>query len=450
MLPEAFSFEGQTLCCEQVPLPQLAQQYSTPLYIYSERALVDAYESFKQACGEHPVQICFAVKANPNLAILQTFARLGAGFDIVSGGELARVALAGACPSDIVFSGVGKSQAELSQAVQAGVGCINVESEAELYRLNEVCIALGCVQPISLRVNPDIDPKTHPYISTGLKDNKFGVAIEDARRLYPIAATLPGLKVIGVDCHIGSQITSLSPFIEAVERILSLIEQLAHAGLSIEHIDLGGGLGICYHDETPPSPEAFMQAVLGPISAWAKRHGRPMPHIFFELGRALVGSAGVLLTRVEMLKPSGQGRQFAIVDAAMNDLMRPSLYQAWHEVIPVRPRNPQDAQMWDLVGPICESGDWLAKDRLLALEPDDLLVLASAGAYGSSMGSQYNSRPRPAEVLIRSNGSHQVIRERETIEHLIQSERGLLGEPFQLKGSIADAFEAPAAQVKQR
>ncbi|MEY4013938.1 MAG: diaminopimelate decarboxylase [Pseudomonadota bacterium] len=449
MLPKAFSFEDQTLCCERVPLPRLAEQFSTPLYIYSERALTEAYAAFKQACGDHPVQICFAVKANPNLAILQTFAQLGAGFDIVSGGELARAALAGAHAEDIVFSGVGKTQAELAQAVQAGVGCINVESEAELYRLSEVCCALGRAQPISLRVNPDIDPKTHPYISTGLKDNKFGVAIEDARRLYSIAARLPGLSVMGVDCHIGSQITSLSPFVEAVDRILSLVDQLADAGLAIEHIDLGGGLGICYHDEAPPSPEAFMQAVLNPISAWAQRRNRSMPKILFELGRALVGSAGVLLTRVEMLKPSSQGRQFAIVDAAMNDLMRPSLYQAWHEVIPVRTRAPEGAQVWDLVGPICESGDWLAKDRLLALEAEDLLVLASAGAYGSSMGSQYNSRPRPAEVLVRSDGSIRVIRERETLQHLIESERGLHGEHFQLEGSIADAFEERATPARR-
>lgn len=443
MLPEAFSFEGQTLCCEHLPLSELAARHDTPLYVYSERALIDAYAAFKQASGDHPVQICFAVKANPNLAILQTFARLGAGFDIVSGGELARAALAGARPERVVFSGVGKTRQELVEAVAAGVGCINVESEAELHRLSQVCTSLQRTQSISLRVNPDIDPQTHPYISTGLKDNKFGVAIGDARRLYPLAAALPGLRVIGVDCHIGSQITSLAPFVEAVDRLLTLVDQLSEAGLSIEHLDLGGGLGICYHDEQPPSPQAFMDAVLKPIADWARRRQRPMPRILFELGRALVGSAGVLLTQVEMLKPSSVGRQFAIVDAAMNDLMRPSLYQAWHEVIPVSPRENEEPQTWDLVGPICESGDWLAKDRSLALKPGDLLVLASAGAYGSSMGSQYNSRQRPAEVLVRPDGSVLVIRERETLQDLIQSERGLHGERFEFAGSIADAFGPP-------
>ena len=450
MLPGAFSRVDGMLHCEHVPLAELAQTFGTPLYIYSERALIDAFRAFERASAGHPVQICFAVKANPNLAILQTFASMGAGFDIVSGGELARARLAGAPADRVVFSGVGKTQTELIEAVQAGVGCINVESEAELHRLSKVCAGLGRTQAISLRVNPDIDPQTHPYISTGLRDNKFGVAIEDALRLYRIAAALPGLQVVGVDCHIGSQITTLAPFVEAVGRILALVEQLAEAGLEIEHLDLGGGLGICYHDETPPSAEAFMQAVLGPIAAWAQARGRPMPRILFELGRALVGAAGVLMTRVEMLKPSATGRQFAIVDAAMNDLMRPALYQAWHEVIPVD--MPPDAitepALWDLVGPICESGDWLAKDRLLGLSEGDLLLLASAGAYGSSMGSQYNSRTRPAEVMVRADGRVQLVRVREALQDLIAHERGLAGEAFTLSGGDAttDAGQAPAGR----
>lgn len=440
MLPQAFSHEGDTLRCEGLDLSQIAQAHGTPLYLYSERALKAAFSAFSEASQGYPVQICFAVKANPNLAVLQTFAGLGAGFDIVSGGELARARLAGAAAERVVFSGVGKTHQELEAAVSCGVGCINVESEAELFRLSAVCERLGQTQSISLRVNPDIDPKTHPYISTGLKDNKFGVAIEDARRLYPLAATLPGLRVVGVDCHIGSQITTLEPFVEAVDRILALVDQLSEDGLTLEHLDLGGGLGICYHDETPPSPAAFMQAVLSPIEAWARSRGRPMPKILFELGRALVGAAGVLLTRVEMLKPSATGRQFAIVDAAMNDLMRPALYEAWHEVIPVSSPHRSAPQAWDIVGPICESGDWLARDRLLDLAEGDLLLLASAGAYGSSMGSQYNSRPRPAEVMVGIDGSVRLIRERETLQDLIGRERGLQGESFE-----ALAARPPAA-----
>lgn len=430
MLPQAFSLEQGHLHCEGVALETIAQAHGTPLYLYSERALRSAYSAFREASQGHPVQICYAVKANPNLAILQTFASLGAGFDIVSGGELVRALMAGAAADQIVFSGVGKTRAELLQAVTCGVGCINVESEAELYRLSAVCESLGRVQAISLRVNPDIDPKTHPYISTGLKDNKFGVAIEDARRLYALAASLAGLRVVGVDCHIGSQITTLEPFVEAVDRILELVEQLDEIGLSLEHLDLGGGLGICYRDETPPTPAEFMQAVISPIAAWAAQRGRAMPRILFELGRALVGAAGVLLTRVEMLKPSPTGRQFAIVDAAMNDLMRPALYEAWHEVIPVAASSRADRRQWDIVGPICESGDWLARDRPLALSEGDLLLLASAGAYGSSMGSQYNSRTRPAEVMVCEDGSVRVIRLRETLQDLLASERGLRGEAF--------------------
>lgn len=444
MLPEVFSAEDGILHCEGIALPELAGAFGTPLFVYSERALQSAFEAFQRASLGHPVQICYAVKANPNLAILQTMVSLGAGLDIVSGGELVRGLLAGAKPSEIVFSGVGKTRSELAQAVSARVGCINVESEAELHRLSAVCCELGQTQAISLRVNPDIDPKTHPYISTGLKDNKFGVAMADARRLYPLAASLPGLRVVGVDCHIGSQITTLEPFIESVERMLVLADQLAEAGLFLEHLDLGGGLGIIYHDETPPSPAEFMQALLSPIEAWAQRRGRPMPRIVFELGRALVGAAGVLLTRVEMLKPSATGRQFAILDAAMNDLLRPALYEAWHEAIPVSRKAHKEPQRWDLVGPICESGDWLAKDRLLALAEGDLLLLASAGAYGSSMGSQYNSRPRPAEVLVGSNGSVRLIRVRETLQDLIAQERGLDGAAFTV-GSSASPVVAPRA-----
>ncbi len=424
ILPSSYSWKQGELSCEGVSLTALASSYGTPLYVYSERAIRESFQAFAHAAVGEAVQICFAVKANPNLAILQRLAQLGAGFDIVSGGELERVLRAGADPKQIVFSGVGKTREELSRAMRTGVGCINVESVSELRRLSSLAVEQGCRQRISLRVNPDINPQTHPYISTGLKENKFGLDISQAREFYRLAASLGALDIHGVDCHIGSQITTLEPFEEALERLLVLVDQLEADGHSIHHLDLGGGLGICYHDERPPSPQMLLRSLISRVRAWALAQGRPMPSLTFEFGRAIVGSAGVLLSRVETLKPGVDGSKgFAVVDAAMNDLMRPALYEAWHEVLPVRPRTNISPEMWDIVGPVCESGDWLARGRSLALCEDDLLVLASAGAYGSSMASQYNSRPRLAEVMVREDGRVALIRSREQFEDLIRCER---------------------------
>jgi len=398
---------------EGVALDTLAERFGTPLYVYSRQALESAYQAYVQAFAETPHLICYAVKANSSLAILNLFARLGAGFDIVSGGELARVLAAGGDPGKVVFSGVGKTADEMRAALNAGILCFNVESASELHRLNRVASELGKVAPVSFRVNPDVDPKTHPYISTGLKENKFGVPIADAPALYRLAASLPNLKITGIDCHIGSQLIDLSPLADAADRVLALVDALAAEGITLHHIDLGGGVGIRYRDETPPDLAAYGREL-------AARFAGRREKLLLEPGRSLVGNAGLLLTRVEYLKP-GEDKNFAIVDAAMNDLMRPALYEAYHEIVAVNER-PTPAKRYDIVGPICETGDFIGFARDLAIEEGDLLALLSAGAYGMSMASNYNSRPRAAEVLIDRNEIH-LIRERETQNSLMAGER---------------------------
>jgi diaminopimelate decarboxylase len=398
---------------EGVSLDTLAERYGTPLYVYSRQALESACQSYSQAFAGTPHLICYAVKANSSLAILNLFARLGAGFDIVSGGELARVLAAGGTPGKVVFSGVGKTADEMRAALKAGILCFNVESVSELHRLNRVAGDMGEVAPVSFRVNPDVDPKTHPYISTGLKENKFGVPIADAPALYHLAAGLPNLKVTGIDCHIGSQLTDLSPLADAADRVLALVDTLAHEGIALHHIDLGGGIGIRYRDENPPDLAAYGRVL-------AERFSGRREKLLLEPGRSLVGNAGLLLTRVEYLKP-GEDKNFAIVDAAMNDLMRPALYEAYHEIVAVDQRKAP-MQRYDIVGPICETGDFLGFARDLAIEEGDLLALLSAGAYGMSMASNYNSRPRAAEILVDKNEIH-LIRERETQDGMMAGER---------------------------
>jgi len=396
------------LYAENVPLAEIAATYGTPCYVYSRAALESAFKRFDAGFATADRLVCFAVKANPSLAILNLFARLGAGFDIVSGGELARVLAAGGDPGKIVFSGVGKTAAEMQAALAAGIFCFNIESAAELDRLNSVAVEMGKVAPVSLRVNPNVDAKTHPYISTGLKNNKFGVAYEDAFSLYQRAAAMPGIAVHGVDCHIGSQLTELSPFLDAFDRVLALVDQLEAAGIHIQHIDAGGGIGICYSDETPPDFSEYAAAML-------RKLGKRQVKLVFEPGRALVGNAGLLLTRVEYLKHT-EAKNFAIVDAAMNDLMRPALYDAYHDIVPVAARDGE-RQVYEIVGPVCESGDFLGHDRSLALHQGDLLAIMSAGAYGMSMSSNYNTRPRAAEVMVDGD-RHHLIRQRETIAQL--------------------------------
>jgi len=408
-----FSYRDGTLCAEKVPLVSVAARFGTPCYVYSRAALESAYREFEQACAGRDVLICYAVKASSNLAVLSLLARLGSGFDIVSGGELTRVLAAGGAVGKIVFSGVGKSEAELRAALEAGVLCFNVESEGELERLARLASELGRVAPVSLRVNPDVDPRTHPYVATGLRESKFGVPFEEAPRLYRRAASLPSMRVTGIDFHIGSQLTDIGPFAAALDKVLEFADTLIATGLPLEHIDLGGGLGIRYRDEQPPALKDY----LGPLF---RRLGDRKLRILFEPGRALVGNSGVLLTRVEYLK-HGPARNFAVTDAAMNDLLRPALYDAWHDVLPVVPRRAQEVS-YDIVGPVCESADFLARDRPLALEPGDLLAVMSAGAYGMSMSSNYNSRPRPPEVMVDSEALH-LIRERESTESLFASER---------------------------
>lgn len=398
---------------EGVSLETLAARFGTPLYVYSRAALDAAWQAYAEAFAGTPHLVCYAVKANSSLALLNLFARLGAGFDIVSGGELARVLAAGGDPGKVVFSGVGKTADEMRAALDAGILCFNVESESELHRLDQVAGEAGKRAPVSFRVNPDVDPKTHPYISTGLKENKFGVAIADAPRLYRLAAGLPHLEIVGVDCHIGSQLTDLSPLADAADRVLALVDGLAAEGIALRHIDLGGGVGIRYRDETPPDLAAYGRVL-------ARKFASRREKLLLEPGRSLVGNAGLLLTRVEYLKP-GEGKNFAIVDAAMNDLMRPALYEAWHDIVAVRPRGTP-AHRYDIVGPVCETGDFLGAERDLAIGEGDLLALLSAGAYGMSMASNYNSRPRAAEVLVDKNEIH-LIRERETLSGLMAGER---------------------------
>ncbi|KPK40580.1 MAG: diaminopimelate decarboxylase [Gammaproteobacteria bacterium SG8_47] len=400
--------------CEDVPLRAIAERYGTPTYVYSRATLERHWRAFDLALGEHPHLICYAVKANSNLAVLNVLARLGSGFDIVSVGELERVLTAGGDPARVVFSGVGKRGDELARALEVGIRCFNVESEPELERLNGVAGKLGRPARVSLRVNPDVDAKTHPYISTGLRDNKFGIDIETARTTYRRAAALEHVDVTGIDCHIGSQLTQTAPFVDAMNRVLALVDELAELGIALRHLDIGGGLGIRYREETPPAPTDYAAALVPLLQ------GREL-ELLLEPGRAIAGNAGVLLTRVEYLKHSAH-KNFAIVDAAMNDLMRPALYNAWQEIQPVVPRPDADSRRYDVVGPVCETGDFLGKDRDLAIEQEDLLVIRSAGAYGFSMSSNYNSRPRAAEVVVDGSDTH-LVRSRETIDDLFRGEQ---------------------------
>lgn len=413
-----FTYQNNTLYAENVPLEQLAQDFGTPLFVYSRQALRENWESYQQATQGRDVLVCYAMKANSNLAILNEFARLGTGFDIVSGGELARVIAAKGDPKKVVFSGVGKQTWEIEAALDANIKCFNVESTSELERIAEIALQKGVKASISLRVNPDVDAKTHPYISTGLKDNKFGVDINEALAIYQRAQELPSLEITGLDCHIGSQITEISPYLDALEKLIRLIKQLEANGINLQHLDIGGGLGIRYTDETPATPAELLSAVFTALDAADLGHLQ----LVLEPGRSMVGNAGILLTRVEYLK-TNQDKHFAIVDAAMNDLLRPTLYDAWHEVRAVTPRsNTENVYNYDIVGPICETGDWLAKNRPLHLEQNDLLAIMSTGAYGFTMASQYNTRPRAAEVMVDAHSVH-LIRPREELSSLFNSER---------------------------
>jgi diaminopimelate decarboxylase len=409
------AYRGTDLFCEQVRLADLAQAHGTPLYVYSKAAMLDALAAYQRGFAGRKVQICYAMKANSSLAVLQLFARAGCGFDIVSGGELARVLAAGGDASKVIFSGVGKTRAEMRQALAAGIGCFNVESEAELEVLNEVALDMGAQAPVSIRVNPNVDAKTHPYISTGLKGNKFGVAHERTLATYQRAAALPGLRVVGIDCHIGSQITEVSPYLDAVDRVLDLVQSIEAAGIAIHHIDFGGGLGITYNGETPPAADALWQQLLAKLDA----RGYGDRQLMIEPGRSLVGNAGVCLTEVLYLKP-GEQKNFCIVDAAMNDLPRPAMYEAFHGIVPLHARSGATTT-YDVVGPVCESGDWLGRDRALAVHSGDLLAVLSAGAYCASMASTYNTRGRAAEILV--DGSQAVlIRPRESAADTFKNE----------------------------
>ncbi|SFM52700.1 diaminopimelate decarboxylase [Ectothiorhodospira mobilis] len=407
-----FNLEDGVLHAEGVSLEALAAEHGTPLYVYSRATLERHWRAFDEALAGHPHLVCYAVKANASLAVLDVLARLGSGFDIVSVGELERVLRAGGDPGRVVFSGVGKQPHEMRRALEVGIRCFNVESAPELQRLNAEAAALGRIAPVSVRVNPDVDARTHPYISTGLKENKFGVDVDTALALYRQAAGLSHVRVTGLDCHIGSQLTQLEPFTAALERILALAHTLETEGIPLQHLDLGGGLGIRYRDENPPSPRDYARALLQAL-------GDSRYEILMEPGRAIAGNAGVLLTRVNYLKHGGH-KDFAIVDGAMNDLLRPALYQAWMEIVPVRPRAGA-GRVYDVVGPVCETGDFLGKDRALALEPGDLLAVRSAGAYGYVMSSNYNTRPRAAEVMVDGDRAHRVTR-RETLEELMARE----------------------------
>ena len=408
-----FSYQNGQLVAEDVALSKIAANYGTPCYVYSRATLERHWHAFDDVFAGHDHLICYAVKANSNLAVLNLFARLGSGFDIVSVGELERVIAAGGDPSKVVFSGVAKTTAEMRRALEVGILCFNVESEAELDRLNAVAFELGVQAPVSLRVNPDVDAKTHPYISTGLKENKFGIDIATAPKACAHAAAMSNINLIGIDCHIGSQLTDTAPFTAACDRLLLLLEELKSQGIEIHHLDLGGGLGITYGDETPPSPAVYAEALL------EKLGGRGFT-IILEPGRAIAGNAGVMLTQVEYLK-SNDHKNFAIVDAGMNDLLRPSLYSAWQAIIPLQQASSAEKKMYDIVGPVCETGDFIGKERELAIEQGDLLAVRSSGAYGFSMASTYNSRPRCAEVMVDGDKSY-LIRRRETIEELYRDE----------------------------
>ncbi|MCK9213937.1 MAG: diaminopimelate decarboxylase [Rhodoferax sp.] len=412
------AYVGDELFVEQTPLSALAQQYGTPLFVYSRASMLAALAAYQQGFAGRQVQICYAMKANSTLAVIQLFARAGCGFDVVSLGEMRRVLAAGGLARRIIFSGVGKTRAEMHAALEAGVGCFNVESEAELEVLNEVALRLGRQAPVSIRVNPNVDPQTHPYISTGLKDNKFGIAHERVVQTYQRAAALPGLRIEGIDCHIGSQITQETPYLDALDRMLDLLEAVERAGVPIHHIDMGGGLGIDYNGETPPQADALWHKLLDKLDA----RGFGQRALMIEPGRSLVGNAGVCVTEVLYLKP-GEQKNFCIVDAAMNDLPRPAMYQAYHQIVPLKPRATAP-ETWEVVGPICESGDWIGHDRDLSVQQGDRLAVLSAGAYCMSMASNYNTRNRAAEVLVDGAQAH-LIRERESyadqmrLEHLI-------------------------------
>ncbi len=409
-----FQLKNNTLYAEDVSLAQLAQQHGTPLYVYSRSELENRWLAFDQAFGTQPHLVCYAVKTNSNIAVLNVLAKLGAGFDIVSQGELERVLRAGGDPAKVVFSGVAKQSAEIERALEVGIRCFNIESHAELDRIQAVAERMDKIADVSIRVNPDVDAKTHPYISTGLKDNKFGVDINTAPELYADASACSHVNPVGIDCHIGSQLTEIAPFVDALERVMNLRAELAEMGIDIHHLDLGGGLGIQYTDETPPAIADYIQALISKLND-------DKVEVIIEPGRAIAGNAGVLLTEVEFLKPT-EHKNFAIIDAAMNDLIRPALYEAYQEIVPVTPRSDGLDAKWDLVGPVCETGDFLGKDRQLNLQQGDLLAVMSSGAYGFTMSSNYNSRPRAAEIMVQ-NDRADVIRPRETYEDLMGSEQ---------------------------
>ena len=408
-----FQYKNNRLYAEDLPVAQLAQEFGTPLYIYSKATLERHWHAFDNAFGDHPHLICFAVNSNSNIAILQTMAKLGSGFDIVSQGELERVLIAGGDASKVVFSGVAKTEKEIERALEVGIRCFNVESQPELLRINEVAGRMGKIAPISLRVNPDVDAKTHPYISTGLKENKFGVSVEQAREVYRLAATLDHVKITGMDCHIGSQLTELQPFLDATDRLIVLIEQLKQDGIVLKHLDLGGGLGVTYTDETPPHPTDYTKALLEKLKAFDLE-------IILEPGRAISANSGILVTKVEYIK-TNENRNFAIVDAGMNDMIRPALYEAHMNIIEIDRTLEREKAIYDVVGPICETSDFLGKQRELSIAAGDYLVQRSAGAYGASMSSNYNSRPRTAEVMVDGDKAY-LIRRRETYENLWQLE----------------------------
>ncbi len=409
-----FTYKDNKLFAEDVAVEDIVASYGSPCYIYSRATFERHWNAFDQAFGDHPHLICYAVKANSNIAILNVLARLGSGFDIVSLGELERVLAAGGDPKKIVFSGVGKREDEITAALKIGIRCFNIEVAGELDRINQLAAGLGVIAAVSFRVNPNVDAKTHPYISTGLKENKFGIDIELAPAEYRRAAKMDNIKIIGVDCHIGSQLTETSPFLAALDKVIDLVNVLKAEGIELHHLDLGGGLGICYKDEHPPTPAEYVSAIL-------ERLGDNRYEIALEPGRAIAGNAGVLVTKVEYLKPT-EHKNFAIVDAAMNDLVRPSLYSAWQNIIPVNKESNADENIWDIVGPVCETGDFLGKDRELKLTQGDLLAIRSSGAYGFSMSSNYNSRPRLAEIMVDGTDVH-LIRERESIPQLWLGEK---------------------------
>ncbi len=404
-----FNRKADVLYAENCSVAQLAEQYQTPLYVYSRATIERHWHAFNKAAGDRPHLICYAVKANSNIAVLNVLAKLGSGFDIVSKGELARVIAAGGDPKKVVFSGVAKKEDEIAFALNHDIYCFNVESAPELYRINEVAKSLDIIAPISFRVNPDVDAGTHPYISTGLKENKFGISIDEAPELYRQASELPNIAIKGVDCHIGSQLTEVKPFLDALDRVLMLVDTLAASDITLTHIDVGGGLGVNYQQEAPPHPNDYAKAIAEKLANY--------PHtLVFEPGRAIMANAGILVTKVEFLK-TNQDKHFAIVDAAMNDLIRPALYQAWQDIIPVKMNQNATTETYDVVGPVCETGDFLGKNRALAIAEGDLLAVRSAGAYGFTMSSNYNSRPRAAEVMVDEGHSY-LIRQRESIEQL--------------------------------